>query len=149
MNLSALPDTQKQIIKFGVIGVFAVLVDLACYSVFLHVFPDKLFGFITNEVSSKSVSFVCGSLVTYNLNKFWTWKKKDKSNKRIVNFYILYLFSMLLNVLINSGMLYLLLNKESLHFVPKKYLVAFVVATGASALLNFFGQKWWVFKTKE
>lgn len=146
MFLSDLPDYQKEFIKFFIIGVLAVLVDLVCYYAFLHLFPETIFKVITNEVSAKSISFVCGSLVTYNLNKYWTWKKNDRSNKRLFNFYVLYLFSMLINVLINSGMLHLLHHNEILLQLPKKYLIAFVIATGVSAMLNFIGQKMWIFK---
>ncbi|MBW7868837.1 MAG: GtrA family protein [Brumimicrobium sp.] len=149
MNLRTLPDFQKQFIKFVLIGILAVLVDLACYYTFLHIYPEKMFGFIANDMSAKSTSFICGSLVTYNLNKYWTWKQSDKNNKRLVNFYILYILSMFINVIVNSGMLHFLILYPALSFVPKKYLVAFIVATGVSALLNFFGQKWWIFKEKE
>ncbi|MEO9258528.1 MAG: GtrA family protein [Crocinitomicaceae bacterium] len=148
MNLSELPDYQKQFIKFVLIGMLAVLVDLACYYFFLSIFPEKFGTFFTNEMISKSCSFVCGSFVTYNLNKYWTWKQTNKSHKRFVKFFSLYLISLLINVSVNSGMLYLLLNVSSFEVIPAKYLVAFVMATGISALFNFFGQKWWIFKSE-
>ena len=94
---------------------------------------------------AKACSFVCGSVVTYNLNKFWTWKMSDRSNKRFAKFFVLYLISLLINVSSNSGALYVL-KTGSFSNLPYKYLIAFIFATGTSALFNFFGQKWWVFK---
>lgn len=148
MKASTLPDYQKQFIKFVLIGVLAVLVDLVCYYIFLSFFPEHIGSFFTNEILAKSCSFVCGSVVTYQLNKYWTWKQKDKSNKRFAKFFFLYIISLLINVFVNSGSLYLLLNEPSLQFLPRKYLIAFIMATGVSAFFNFLGQKWWVFKTK-
>ena len=43
--------------------------------------------------------------VTYNLNKYWTWKQPEKNNKRLVLFTILYAFALLINVGTNNIML--------------------------------------------
>jgi putative flippase GtrA len=146
MFLSHLPDYQKQFIKFVLIGMLAVLVDLVCYYFFLQFFPEKVLHLFSNEVAAKSCSFVCGSVVTYNLNKFWTWKQKNKSHSRFIKFFLLYIVSLLINVLVNSTALFLLINKPFFQPTPYKYLIAFVLATGVSALFNFIGQKKVIFK---
>ena len=120
------------------------------YWVFLNVLPEKVFGgMVGNEVLAKGMSFLCGLLVTYQFNKRWTWRKKDRSNKRLVKFMLTYSISLVLNVLINTGALKVLLGNEAFAGVPFKYFVAFVIATGVCATFTFLGQKFWIFRVKE
>jgi putative flippase GtrA len=141
-----MPDLKKQVVKFTAIGVLAVLVDLSCYYLLLNLIPEKLFGFAPNESVAKSISFLCGMSVTYSLNKLWTWKKKDKSKARMAKFVALYAFSLVMNVAVNSSMLFLLHHFADIIDLPYKYFIAFIGATGFSAVMNFIGQKFWVFK---
>lgn len=140
-----LTELQKQVVKFTLIGAIAVLTDMACYYVLLNILPEKTFSFIGNEVLGKSISFICGACVTYNLNKLWTWRKNDSSKKRFAKFMLLYCISLAINVSVNSLLLYILHEHRNLVDVPHKYIIAFVGATVVSALMNFAGQKFWVF----
>jgi putative flippase GtrA len=135
-----------QIVKFTLIGILAVLVDLGTYFTLLHIIPEKMFVFFSNESVSKTISFLCGLTVTYTFNKYWTWKEKGRSAKRFVRFMVLYGVSLVVNVSVNSSMLYALHKFSWLKFVPFKYFAAFTVATVLSAVMNFLGQKFWVFK---
>ena len=92
---------------------------------------------------------MCGMTVTYFLNKFWTWKKKDRSHKRMVKFVVLYGIALLINVGTNSALLYILHQYRNFVDLPFKYLIAFVGASGLSASFSFMGQKFWVFKTSD
>jgi len=140
---------KKQLVKFTLIGLLAVSVDLLCYFILLYTIPDKLFQTIGNEAVSKSISFMCGMTVTYFFNKFWTWKKKDRSGKRVFNFAVLYGIALLINVGSNSAFLYILYQYRNLFDLPFKYFIAFVGASGLSASVSFMGQKFWVFKTSD
>lgn len=143
-----LTDLQKQFVKFFLIGIFAVLVDLIFYYTFMHSLSEKETLLLDKNDFSKTLSFICGSIVTYNLNKYWTWKQKDRSNKRFVKFFSLYLVSLLINVGVNKGALIALENISFLEIIPFKFFWAFIAATGFSAVFNFAGQKLWVFKLK-
>lgn len=136
---------EKQVIKFTLVGIAAVLTDLGCYYVLLNVFPERIFTVIDNEALAKGISFVCGIFVTYNFNKLWTWGTKGRNHKRFVKFILLYGCSLAVNVAVNSSMLYLLHKYRGIIDLPHKYLIAFIGATGVSAVLNFIGQKYWVF----
>jgi putative flippase GtrA len=140
---------QKQIIKFGIIGVAAVMVDLFFYYIFLSIFPEKFFKVISNEAVAKTLSFLCGMTVTYFSNKFWTWKQNNRSNRRLFKFGVLYGMSLLINVSTNLIVLFSLREFVVFSAVPYKYFIAFLAATCTSALFNFVGQKYWVFKTGE
>jgi len=147
-HIKNISEFKKQIIKFGLIGFLAVFVDMGVYYVLLNSFPDSLREVIYPEAVAKSVSFMCGTFVTYNLNKIWTWRKRDSSNSRFVKFMLLYGLSMLVNVAVNTFLLFVLHEYKDIIDLPNKYFIAFVGATGTSAMLNFVGQKIWVFKNK-
>lgn len=137
---------KKQMIKFVIIGVMAVIVDLCFYYIFLNILPEGSYFELGNEAVAKALSFLCGMVVTYTFNKFWTWKKKDRSNRRLVKFISLYGCSLIVNVAVNSGLLFILHEWEEFAILPYKYFIAFSGAVGVTALLNFLGQKYWVFK---
>ncbi len=142
-------EGNKQLVKFGSIGVLAVLTDLAAYWVFLNLLPEGILpGALGNEALAKTLSFLCGLMVTYHLNKRWTWRRKDRSNRRFVKFMAIYGISLLLNVGINSALLQLLHGQEAFAAIPYKYFVAFVGATGFCSVFNFLGQKFWIFRVK-
>ncbi len=141
-------EFKKQIIKFGLIGFLAVFVDMAIYYVLLNSFPESFKEMIAPEVLSKTISFMCGTFVTYNLNKLWTWRQRDRNHSRFAKFMLLYGTSMLVNVATNTFLLFVLHNYSHIIDLPNKYLIAFVGATGMSAVLNFAGQKVWVFRNQ-
>lgn len=146
----ALSENKKQLTKFVLIGGLAVLTDLACYYVFLNLMPPHAFPPpVSNEAVSKTLSFLCGLSVTYWFNKRWTWRRKDRDSKRLAKFLLTYGVSLLLNVGINSGLLYLLHTRSEFAGLPFKYLIAFVGATGFCSAFNFLGQKFWIFKPGE
>jgi len=118
---------RKEMFRFIIAGASAVSIDLVSYY-FLQ------FLIVTNI--AKGISFILGTVVAYFINKYWTFEKSKKSYSQILKFGILYLFSLSVNVLINHMVL------DILNHV----LIAFIIATGASTILNFIGQKWWVFR---
>ncbi|MCA1010079.1 GtrA family protein [Halobacillus halophilus] len=126
-SLSVRSKFQQQIQRFLVTGVSAVLVDTLFYFLLIQVISTSL---------SKMISFLCGTILAYILNKFWTFKKKAKSHIELFQYMGLYLSTLGINVA--SNMLFLTLTSNKI--------IAFVFATGISASLNFIGQKWWVFK---
>ena len=119
--------TKQQLGKFIVSGLIAVAVDFGVYF-FLN-------NYINHNVS-KGLSFLTGSIVAYLLNKFWTFRAKEFSGSQLFRFFFLYLTTLAINILVNKGVLNLF----------NSVLFGFLCATGASTILNFLGQKFWVFK---
>lgn len=142
----------KQITKFGIIGVSAVLVDAFFYYL--------LSGFWTVDTSiAKGVGFLFGTIYTYFLNKTWTWKHTEKSNKgMLMKFAIVYAISFVVNIYVNAyfleaindGDIALSLvnsdNDRTLFSFKADKVIALFLATVASAIINFIGQKFFVFK---
>lgn len=123
--------TKKEIIKFGLVGILGTAIDATVYMFMLD---------IVGIIFAKALSFICGSIVAFILNKILTFRNKDKSSKQIVKFSILYMGTLIVNIVVNY---YILLVWDD------KYLEAFVVATMVHTILNFIGQKLWVFKEME
>jgi putative flippase GtrA len=161
----AIYQTSKQITKFTISGLIAVFVDFAIYYGL-----SNLAGNADNFVSGnlywndvyKGLGFLTGTFVSYNLNKFWTWRTSDRDNRRLVNFVLLYFVSLIVNISINKwglhtfhnneiALLYTKHDLEAITLFPFKTdkLFAFILATGVSSVITFLGQKLWVFKDQK
>lgn len=117
--------------RFLVVGTLTVLVDFAVYFLLLSVdFPIPY---------AKTVSFIAGALFAYFANMTFTFQKKG-GYISFGLFWGVYLVNLVINVSVNSGVI-ALLGQE---YYAK--LLAFVVATGISASLNFIGMKLIVFR---
>ncbi len=119
---------RTQLIRFLIVGLSAVASDFIFYFV--------LINFISHA-PAKAISFIAGTVVAYFLNKYWTFEQKTFSHAELERFIILYLSTLAINVAVNT---------LSLNVFPELTLLAFLTATGTSTILNFIGQKWWVFK---
>ncbi len=146
-------QTSKQITKFIISGVLAVMVDFLVYFTISQFLEINI---------SKGIGFCSGMVVTYNLNKYWTWRQKDKNNKRLLLFSGLYLIAMLVNIFVNQYAFNQIPNTETVlsirntsknlidfFAIKNNKVFAFVIATGMSAALTFLGQKFWLFRVKD
>lgn len=120
-------QTKKELKRFLVAGISAVSTDFISYYVLITFFSHD---------TSKTISFLLGTIVAYIINKYWTFEKHEKSYKEMVQFGILYGITLIANVFA---------NKIVLEYTGMVFL-AFLFATGVSTVLNFLGQKFWVFR---
>lgn len=127
MNAKNFPEA----IKYLIAGGGAVFTDFTAYYALLY------FGAVPSL--AKSVSFMSGSVLSYLLNKFWTFQAKRYSFYEVLKFAALYFSTLATNVLLNKSILSL--NSDGVF-------LAFCIATGTTIALNFLGQKFWVFKAK-
>tara|TARA_E500000178_G_scaffold356622_1_gene436179 strand:- start:736 stop:1104 length:369 start_codon:yes stop_codon:yes gene_type:complete len=119
--------TSAELSRFVVSGILAITVDLLVYYI--------LSNYLSYDLA-KAISFICGTIAAFIANKYFTFRKYKKSNKEIWQFALLYLSTLTINVVINS----LVLD------VSQIVILGFLVATACSAILNFLGQKFWVFR---
>ena len=117
----------RELKRFLLAGFSAVGTDLGTYYLLLNLMPHNI---------AKAISFLLGTIVAYVINKYWTFEKNEKSYIEIIKFSILYSITLGTNVLTNK----LVLDNTG------KLIQAFIVATSISTVLNFIGQKFWVFK---
>ncbi len=118
---------------FLIVGTLTVIIDFLTYRLLL--WPGVL------EIDiSKAISFLVGTLFAYFANRFWTFGHKGRSARSAIRFVLLYSLTLGANVAINALIL------ENLHGVLGVFYLAFLVATGVSAALNFVGMKLFVFR---
>ena len=118
---------KTQIQRFILAGISAVFTDFLIYYL--------LQNFIIIDIA-KGISFISGTFVSFFINKYWTFEKNKKSLMELIYFLILYFSSMMINVYVNK---LVLVNFEIM-------ILAFVIATGISAVINFLGMKYLIFK---
>lgn len=129
MNLKSIK--RKELLRFLVGGGSAVIVDYICYTLFLYL------GW--NMAIAKAASYVCGALCGFIINKFWTFESKRFRKDEVVKYIILYAVSAGVNALTN----------KIVFFIIEIKIIAFLCATGVSTVMNFLGQKFFVFTKKE
>lgn len=120
----------KEILKFLVGGGSAVIVDGLLY-MFLKQYM--------NLSGAKAISYVTGAVVGFIINKLWTFESKKFKVMEVYKYIILYVCSAFVNTVINRLILYMFSST----------VFAFLCATGSSTVINFLGQKFFVFKRGE
>lgn len=139
--------------KFGIVGGLSFFFDLSIYYTLSQFLPTYV---------AKSVAIVLATIINYQLNKAWTWKQKGRNNQMLAKYVLLYALSGTMNVLSNEFFLMVLPNAELVLNIdyPKQALdvpifavkidkfFAVIFATIMGMIVNFIGQKLWVFKEK-
>lgn len=124
---------KRELAIFLVVGATTVLLDFVSYR--------GLIGFEMMAVDmAKATGFLIGTLFAYFANRFWTFGHRQHISSSAWRFVVLYSSTLGANVLINS--LALKLFADAVAAIP----LAFFVATGVSAALNFLGMKLFVFR---
>ncbi len=122
-------------IKFFIVGCIAFTTDIALYFLFLKLGLPSIF--------SKALSFVCGLLVGYVLNSFFTFNQAKISKVKFSKYILVYFVSLVANITVNEQTVIYLQDTIWKEFV---LLGAVICATIVSLLMNFFGLRYYVFK---
>lgn len=125
---------KKEILIFLIVGVTTVLVDFLTYRTLL------ITGL--NVDLCKSISFLTGTVFAFFANRKWTFGHQTHENGSAFRFMLLYALTLGLNVLVNTTFL------SILYDFSLKITIAFILATGVSAMTNFIGMKFFVFSAK-
>lgn len=125
-NLNSI--NKQEILKFLVGGGTAVIVDFFTYKIFMVLGLERTIA--------KTLSFICGSIVGFIINKYWTFKSPKFQIKEILKYTVLYILTAFINSQVNKYTLLLFGNE----------IFAFLCATGVSTILNFLGQKFLIFR---
>ncbi len=123
----------RELFIFLIIGSLTALIDFTSYQCLI------LLSLTTNL--AKTLGFLTGTIFSYLANRLWTFNSKNHPLKSLWRFAILYSCTLGANVLINYATLVFLIK-----ITPFATYIAFLVATATSAILNFIGMKFFVFK---
>jgi len=122
----------RQIIKYVISGSTATFVDLS----FIYVLTDLFhFWYLLSAV----LAFMIAFFVSFSLQKFWTFRNNDR--ERIYEQLVLYLTIGLLNLTVNTGLMYL-----SVDVFGVWYLFAQVIILGFLGIGSFLFYKYIIFK---
>lgn len=124
---------KREISRFLVVGSMTVMTDYLIYRAL------QWADLITIDLS-KAIGFIAGTLFAYFANRFWTFNQVQSVLCSPLRFAQLYGLTLVVNVAANSAFLIILAG--FLQTIE----IAFVLATGISAILNFLGMKYYVFK---
>jgi putative flippase GtrA len=127
---------KHELVRYLVSGSTAVCTDMLTYTL---LWP-KL-----GPSPAKTISFVTATVVAFFLNKFWTFKQTEHSWPEMFKFGALYSVSLIANVAVNRTALYLI-QYHITQLLGVDYQLSWLLATGTSTVLNYIGQKFWVFK---
>ena len=120
-----------QLVKFGLVGVANTLIDFGIF-VLLHGYLRVFYAL------AQVISYSCGMTNSYFLNKFWTFQSKEAIRlAEVVKFVVVNLLSLGVSLVL----LYLVRGRGNWGVVESK-----VLATLGSLLVNFLGNKFWVFR---
>ena len=120
----------RQFISYSMIGIISLLIDVIVY-ILLSDF------FLISKSQSKIISFILASINSFLGNKIFTFKLKSYNFREPMKFILLYSVSLIAN----SSTHDFFLNVFD-GFQP------FIIASIVSIIINFGGQKLWVFKNK-
>ncbi len=118
-----------EIIRYVLVGGGAVFIDFITYMIMVETLG-------MNQSLSKGISYILGALFAFMANKLWTFDTTRKTHEAFMRFGLLYASTFAANVFIHAIFL-------GLGFLP---IVGFGFATITSVVLNYVGQKFWVFK---
>ena len=118
----------RQLILFFICGLTSFSVDAFLYHTLL---PMVMIP------TAKGFSFIGGTVTSFTLNKYITFRQKQFSSEEIIRFAALYACTLCLNIGI---------NQLGIHLFNGRLPSAFLLATAITAIVNFIGQRGWVFK---
>jgi len=122
--------SNKQLIKYGIIGCFCAGLDFSIYWLLVKIINMPYL--YANVISVHS-----GIFASFFLNRHFTFKVKNKTFFRFLSFYVIGITGLL----ISSGLLILLVEKTGLNeFVSKAFTVVVV------ALIQFVFNKYISFR---
>lgn len=128
---------KHQVVFYLICGAFSTSCDFLIYY--------NLYHYEVQMDIAKGTSFLVATLISYFLNKYFTFKTKQRSIREFVNFVVVHIMSMLVDVGANRLFVFAI----GLFIVShQKIFLAFILATSLSVVVNFAGQRYWVFNKK-
>lgn len=129
----------KRFFRFAVVGLSGTLLDFIVLN-----FLKIVFGLPT--LPANVISYSCGIINNYFLNRFWTYAEVKEKNQaaRFWQFTLVSLLGLLLNNLLMWGLekpFGLLLNNPAQGYLPAK-----IVATAVVVFWNYYVNRYWTFK---
>lgn len=109
-----------------------MVVGLVCVAADLSVYTALSDGLGIRLTAAKAISYLVGVAVGFGLNKRWTFRSSRRTWSEPISYLLLYAVTLGINVVCNNFVLSLL---------PNWRLLAFLLATGITTVINFSGMR--------
>ncbi|MFA6422438.1 MAG: GtrA family protein [Candidatus Buchananbacteria bacterium] len=122
----------RQVIKFGIVGITNIALDMAIYyflTRFFHVY----------YILAATISFIIVVTWSFNLNKRWTFRNQKVVKKLRTQYFEFFVVNILI-LLMNAGVLFALVDIFELNDLMAKIVASIIIG-----LVNFFINKFWTF----
>ena len=126
--------------RFIVVGILNTIIGVAAMFIAYNIFH---LGYWV----SSACDYIIGSIFSYFANKYFTFKSEKKSGKEIIRFTINIIVCYFLAYGIAQPIMGLILGNIKLS-VSLFEQISMIAGMGIFIILNYFGQKYFVFKTK-
>ena len=123
---------KKQLPRFIVIGIFSTIINYSFFYILLTYLS-------INYMIASAGGFFLGVFAGYTFNKSWTFEVQEKSSKKLIQYYIVYILSLAF------GLVLLNIMVEWLGILPQ---IANILSSIEIICTNFIGIKFWVFRKK-
>ncbi len=142
-----------QFIKFGIVGVMNTLVDFIVFTLICTIFAvDKDSGSLIVTVINL-IAYSCGVANSYFFNTRWTFKGERNENrkKELILFIVINIISYVVNnmVLLLCKSIPAISGIELFGIEQFGFYVCKLIATAVGIIVNFAGNKLFVFKTTD
>ncbi|MFB7140168.1 GtrA family protein [Gottfriedia sp. NPDC056225] len=125
----------KGFVKFGIVGLINTGVDFIVFTLLIYALTNMPY------IVAQVISYSCGIVNSYLLNKRWTFKAKNQNGvQEKMRFVIVNAITLLLTLLI---------LKVCSEWFGLSVLVSKLVATCVSVLMNYVGSRYWVFTSSK
>ncbi|HXR65290.1 MAG TPA: glycosyltransferase family 39 protein, partial [Ktedonobacteraceae bacterium] len=133
--------TFGQFLRFGLVGCLNTLVDLLALNCLLWLLPAQN---NTLLLLANSLAYATGSLNSFLLNRYWTFRCHGHANRREVTRFAV---TTLAGIVCNDLILYLLNSiQHPSQFSPTLWTnITKIVAIGGTVLVSYLGMRLWVF----
>ena len=131
-HLTSIKLLRSKFSRFLIVGITSVAIDFVIYLLLLFL------GFETDL--AKAVSFINGAIFAYFANRGYTFQSKRKGLLRFILFSALYILTLAINVG-TDGLVLSILGTAQFFII-----FAFLIATGLSAIINYIGMKYIIFR---
>ena len=135
MNSSLRRITRWKLFRFGLVGLCAALTDLL-----LFWFLNQRLGW--HRLLSQSLSRPAGGLVSFGLNKIWTFGNKDVHtiHRQALRYAVIWGVGFLASSVLIEVYRHALPPPDRYDFLAK------ALAEGTLGLLSFLAQRYWAFR---
>ena len=121
--------------KYAIAGIGVSFIDLFSLYIFHGVFHVEI-------VRATTFAFLCSFLLSFSLQKFWTFSNHHISKKVFSKQLSLYVLINLINININGAIMYFLVNHYGIW-----YLISQVISGIVIGIVNFAAYKFVIFRS--